>query len=412
MRLITLLTLCFYTLVSTYSQPVADKEGRVTLRYTSRTATEVSVKGDKAVEGKMTREGEQWTLTTPPLPSDIYMYAFVEDEEHRRCDPHNPWRERDIADTVSLFCVKGWPGTTYMDNDVPHGTVLTPWYPSTMNGMKQRRMTVYLPPQYADDTTRRYPVMYLLHGSGGDEEAWLAMGRLRQIMDNMIAAGNCEPMIVVMPNGNADLDAAPGKSPYRQALPKAKNITSMTGVIETHFTEEVMAYTEKNYRTKAGKDNRAIAGLSLGGLHTIHITANNPEKFAYIGLFSPQTDITMSDKTIGSVRTIADNISNMAASLPFVSKEWKDRVGQKMQRTENMNIYTDMEKKLKQQFAEPPRLYYIAVGRDDMIKHMTDKYRQRLDNIGCGYIYNETEGGHTWQNWRRYLLDFLPRIFR
>lgn len=412
MRLITLLTLCFYTLVSTYSQPVADKDGRVTLRYTSRTATEVSVKGDKAVEGKMTREGEQWTLTTPPLPSDIYMYAFVEDEEHRHCDPHNPWRERDIADTVSLFCVKGWPGTTYMDNDVPHGTVQTPWYPSTMNGMKQRRMTVYLPPQYADDTTRRYPVMYLLHGSGGDEEAWLTMGRLRQIMDNMIAAGNCEPMIVVMPNGNADLDAAPGKSPYRQALPKAKNITSMTGVIETHFTEEVMAYTEKNYRTKAGKDNRAIAGLSLGGLHTIHITANNPEKFAYIGLFSPQTDITMSDKTIGSVRTIADNISNMAASLPFVSKEWKDRVGQKMQRTENMNIYTDMENKLKQQFAEPPRLYYIAVGRDDMIKHMTDKYRQRLDNIGCGYIYNETEGGHTWQNWRRYLLDFLPRIFR
>ena len=77
-----------------------------------------------------------------------------------------------------------------------------------------------------------------------------------------------------------------------------------------------------------------------------------------------------------------------------------------------MNIYTDMENKLKQQFAEPPRLYYIAVGRDDMIKHMTDKYRQRLDNIGCGYIYNETEGGHTWQNWRRYLLDFLPRIFR
>lgn len=412
MRLITLLSACFCCLTSTYSQPVADVDGRVTLRYTSRTATEVSVKGDNAVEGKMTREGEQWTLTTPPLPSDIYMYAFVEDGEHRHCDPHNPWRERDIADTVSLFCVKGWPGTTYMDNNVPHGTVRTPWYPSTMNGMKQRRMAIYLPPQYAHDTTGRYPVLYLMHGSGGDEEAWLTMGRLKQIMDNMIAAGNCEPMIVVMPNGNADLDAAPGRSPYQQSPPKAKNLTSMTGMIEAHFTQEVMAYTEKNYRTKAGKDNRAIAGLSLGGLHTIHITANNPEKFAYIGLFSPQTDIILSDKAIGSVRTIADNISNMAAALPFVSKEWKDKVGRKMQRTENMNIYADMEKKLRQQFAQPPKLYYIAVGRGDMIKQMTDKYRQRLDTLRCGYIYNETEGGHTWQNWRRYLLDFLPRIFR
>lgn len=411
MRLITLLSACFYCLTGIFSQPQPGKDGRVTLRYTDGKAGEVEVKGDKGVSGEMTLRDGVWTLTTDPLPSDVYMYNFIVDEERRVPDPRNPWRERDIADTVSLFCVKGWPGSYYMDGDVPHGTVRKLWYPSSLNGMTRRRLAVYLPPGYDGDTTRRYPVLYLLHGSGGDENAWTGMGRLRQIMDNMIAEGKCRPMIVVMPNGNAELDAAPGESPYMEAVPQAKNLQSMMGMVEKAFPQEVVPFIEKNFRTIADKRHRAIAGLSLGGLHTLFISANNPEMFGYVGLFSPQTTNSLSDKAIMNVQGLADGISGLAASLPFVTDRWKEKVGRKMRRTESMEIYSDTEGKLRRQFAEPPELYYIAVGKDDFIRKLVDKHRQRLDKLGCRYTYNESPGGHTWQNWRRYLLDFLPRIF-
>lgn len=111
------------------------------------------------------------------------------------------------------------------------------------------------------------------------------------------------------------------------------------------------------------------------------------------------------------MRSIASSISDFATSLPFVNSQWKDKVERKMSRMDGIDTYSRAEEKLRQQFATPPRLYYIAVGRDDMIKTLVDKHRQRLDNLGAKYVYNESPGAHTWQNWRRYLLDFLPRLF-
>lgn len=412
MRYAIIYIMCIFCFGNACAQPVTGSDGRVTFRYVNAKADEVAVKGSKGVNGDMERNGDVWTFTTKPLPSDLYMYDFIVDEETRVADPENPWRERDIADTVNCFCIKGWPGSYYVDGNVAHGTVRKLWYPSTLNGMKQRRLAVYLPPGYDADVARKYPVLYLLHGSGGDENAWLGMGRLRQIMDNMIADGKCRPMIVVMPNGNAELDAAPGESPYMAAVPQGKNVQSMIGMIEKAFPVEVVPFIEKTFRVLDGKNNRAIAGLSLGGLHSLFISANNPQMFDYVGLFSPQTTNSLSTKAIGNVRGIADGISDFATGLPFVSDEWKEKVSRKMGRTENMEIYADVDEKLKQQFATPPTLYYIAVGSDDFIKKLADKHRKRLDALGCKYVYNESSGGHTWQNWRRYLLDFLPRIFQ
>lgn len=393
------------------AQPKVDANNRATFTYCDAKAKEVELKGTGACNGEMERSGDVWTFTTATLSSELYTYNFIVDDERSVTDPDNPLRERDIADTVSFFCVKGYPGSYYMDNNVAHGTVQKVWYPSTLNGMKQRCMAVYLPPQYGSQPMKKFPVLYLLHGSGGDEDAWLGLGRLAQIMDNMIAEGKCQPMVVVMPNGNADLDAAPGKSPYMKAVPQAKNISSMMGKIEKAFPEEVMPYVAKNYRILTDKRHQAIAGLSLGGLHALFISANNPRQFDYIGLFSPQTTNTLSDKQISNVRSIASSISDFATSLPFVSSQWKDNVEHKMSRMDGIDTYSRAEEKLRQQFATPPRLYYIAVGRDDMIKTLVDKHRQRLDNLGAKYVYNESPGAHTWQNWRRYLLDFLPRLF-
>ena len=393
------------------AQPSIGTDGRVTLTYHNTTAKDVTVNGSDGIKGDMDRNGNTWTLLTGVLTSDMYTYNITIDEQRTITDPENPITLRDINDTLSALIIPGYPGTYYMHNNVPHGTVQKQWYPSTLNGMKQRRLSVYLPPQYDANTATPYPVLYLLHGSGGDENAWLGMGRLQQIMDNMIAEGKCKPMVVVMPNGNVEIDAAPGESPYMNASPEANNMRSMMGDFEEAFQREIMTFAEKTYNIRKDKAGRAIAGLSLGGLHSLFITANNPTLFDYVGLFSPQTTNALGDKSIRSVRNITGAIGDFASGLPFVSEKWKEKVSRKMGTTDNLGIYSDVDNKLALQFATPPKLYYIAVGRNDFVKKLVDKHRARLDSKGYKYTYNETAGGHTWRNWRRYLLDFLPKLF-
>lgn len=394
------------------AQPNVSNDGRVTFSYHDADANEVTVKSNDGIKGNMkkNKKNNTWTYSTT-LTSDLYAYNFIIDDERTITDPTNPSTMRDIDDTLSTFVIPGYPGTYYMDNNVTHGTVKKLWYPSTLNGMKQRRLSLYLPPQYTEDTTTPLPVLYLLHGSGGDEDAWLALGRLAQIMDNMIAEGKCRPMVVVMPNGNVELDAAPGSSPYMNATPKANNMRSMAGDFEESFQRDIMTFVESKYNVRKDKAGRAIAGLSLGGLHTLFITANNPSLFDYVGLFSPQTTNALGNKSINLLKGISGAIGDFAADLPFASQEWKNRVTRKMGTTDHMGIYADLDNKLAAQFAEKPKLYYIAVGTEDFVKKLVDKHRQRLDNAGYTYTYHETGGGHTWRNWRRYLLDFLPRLF-
>lgn len=428
--LIFTLTLMISLIIKVHAKetsPIINSDNSVTFRYKAPNADKVILKGtfiprknyiktevgSLGKEGKveMQKDGDYWTYTSIPLSSEIYSYSF-EVKEKRLTDPNNPYKYRDIADTLSYFVIKGGIADDYVEHDIPHGMVKKVWYPSSLNGMKERRMTIYLPSSYSTNKNKRFPVLYLLHGSGGDEDAWSSGGRAIHILDNLIAEGRCEPMIVVMPNGNVELAAAPGEDPANPNVkPKANNTSSMLGMFESSFMNEIVTYVDRHYRTINDKAHRAMAGLSLGGLHTLYISLNNPAQFDYIGLFSAQTTNALNDKRISGMQQIGEAWNQLKDALPFIGGGKVDRTISGMT-SEDLNIYDNTDNKLKTLFKNNPQLFYIAVGRDDFVKKLNDDLRKKLNLIGAKYYYNETDGGHTWENWRKYLVDFLPRLFK
>lgn len=321
------------------------------------------------VDLKENKEGV-WEYTTPePLAPELYGYSFLVDGL-RMMDPANVYMIRDVATVTNVFIIGGDRADLYKVNKVPHGTVSRMWYNSPTLGM-ERRLTVYTPAGY-ETSGKRYPVFYLLHGMGGDEEAWIALGRTSQILDNLIAQGKAKPMIVVMTNGNAAQEAAPGESSLGFAAPSMNQPKTMEGSFETAFPD-VVKFVDKNFRTVANKKNRAIAGLSMGGFHSLHISKQYPDMFDYVGLFS-------------------------AAIMP--NKDVKSPV------------YDNFDAKLKTQFAKKPALYYIAIGNKDFLYQANTDYRKMLDEKGYKYEYYETGEGHIWKNWRIYLTEFAPKLFK
>ena len=417
---ILLLTLVYARVNGQHVSPKINEDNSVTFTLYARKAEEVYVKGSFAEKlfnirtkagaisrdkkYKMTKNGDYWHFTTQSLLSEIYTYHYVVDDNDT-LDIADKCVVRDVDKLFNYFIIPGIPGDFYIKQKVPHGEITKVWYPSNLNNMKQRRMTIYLPAEYEMNPSKRYPVLYLLHGSGGDENAWVEAGVAAEIMDNMISLGKAKPMIVVMPNGIENLDAAPGESPYMKATPSAMNVSSMLGKIEKVFVPEIVNYVDAHYRTISQKSSRAIAGLSLGGLQTIYISANNPDVFDYIGLFSAQTTNMLKDNNIGKVRNVIERFNKVKYLFSGNSRSYDRTIT-------NIDIYSDFDNKLKKQFESKPKLYYIAVGRDDFVKKLNDDYRIKLDTLGCKYTYNETEGSHSWENWRRYLLDFLPQIFK
>lgn len=311
-----------------------------------------------------------WEFTTPePLKPELYSYTFLVDGL-KITDPSNVYQIRDVASVTNVFIIGGDRADLYKVNKVPHGTVSKVWYHSDVLDL-DRRLTVYTPAGY-ETSGKRYPVFYLLHGMGGDENAWSELGRTAQIMDNLIAQGKAKPMIVVMTNGNAALEAAPGESSLGFTAPSMNLPKTMEGSFETAFPE-VVKFIDKTYRTQANKKGRAIAGLSMGGFHSMHISKQYPDMFNYVGLFS-------------------------AAIMP--GKDVKSP------------IYDDLEGKLKTQFAKKPALYWIGIGTTDFLYKANEDYRKLLDEKGYKYTYYETGEGHIWKNWRIYLTEFAPLLFQ
>ena len=357
--------------------PQVNEDNSVTFRLFAPKAGRVTVTGD-FIAGKdggwgtaeMTgTDGGVWTWTSGPLDSELYSYAFNVDGL-QMTDPSNVFLMRDVRSIMNIFIVPGKRGDLYSVNDVPHGTVSKVWYHSRSLGA-DRRMTVYLPAGYEDSGPRRYPVLYLLHGMGGDEDAWPTLGRAAQILDNLIASGKAEPMIVVMPNGNAALPSAPGEGPSGLVQPTSDLPKTKDGSYEASFPE-IISYVDSHYRTVRKPSGRAIAGLSMGGFHSFHISKEYPGTFGYVGLFS------------AAVRSLEDS------SNP---------------------IYSDSDAKLAAQFRDGVSLYYIAIGEDDFLYEENRVLRSYLDSHGYPYEYHESSGGHIWRNWRIYLADFVQKIF-
>ncbi len=220
------------------------------------------------------QEGQDgiWTYTSTPLEGELYSYSFVVDGK-KAMDPSNVHQNRDVATWTNIFILSAQPGDKgwyYGVHPVPHGTVSHVWYDSpTLNS--QRRMTVYTPAGY-EAGSQHYPVLYLLHGSGGDEDAWIDLGRTAQIMDNLIAEGKANPMIVVMPNGVWFNQAAPGAAVDNFQPTMANSRSQSTIEIEDSFPD-VMRFVEKHYRVAKGYANTAVAGLSMGGPPELYAVA-------------------------------------------------------------------------------------------------------------------------------------------
>ena len=230
----------------------------------------------------MQHTGDTWTFTTQQLKPEFYYYWYTVDGVKTN-DPMNVFKVRDVANTMDYFLIGESSSNPYIVGDVPHGSVSRVWYPSKLAGFS-RRMTVYTPAGY-ENGKQKYPVLYLLHGMGGDEEAWIATGRAAEILDNLIASGKAVPMIVVMPNGNISQQAAPGEAPGLPKQPSFNLPKTMEGSFEEAFPE-IKEFIEGHYRTINDKSHRAIAGLSMGGFHSQVISANHPDWFKYVGLFS------------------------------------------------------------------------------------------------------------------------------
>lgn len=355
--------------------PEMHQDNVVTFRMKAPNAKKVEIEGSFLNGRKDMTKGNDgvWTYSSAPLWPELHTYCFYVDGI-RMLDPQNVYMIRDIATYTNYFLIDGALSANYIVRDVPHGTMSKVWYPSPTLGMNQRRMTVYTPAGYDNNTKEKYPVLYLLHGAGGDENAWSELGRAAQILDNLIAQGKAKPMIMVMPNGNGGQQAVPGEYPNSMYKPSFMNERTMDGAIEAAFVKDVVGYVDSHYRTIADKQHRAIAGLSMGGFHSLWISANNPETFDFVGLFSAA-----------------------------ISRE--------NPQGEYAYIYQDLDKKLTAQFKKAPKLYYIAIGDKDFLFNDNVNYRSKLDAKGVKYEYWETDGGHEWRNWRKYLNAFLQKIF-
>lgn len=349
-------------------KPVTSPEiqnGSVTFRLKADYATIVKLScswmtgQDAAIE--MTRgENNVWSVTIPAPEPEIYTYNFIVDGVSVN-DPLNVLVQRDGSRYLSMLLVDGERSENYKAAN-KRGTVSHPWYDSKLLGIN-RRLTVYTPYGYEANPKAKYPVLYLLHGAGGDEEAWISMGRTAQILDNLIEKGLAEPMIVVMPNGNPDQQAA--QTFDLPTTERDRRNQDNRNLYVRSLVEEIVPFIEKNYRAVAKKSHRAIAGLSMGGGHTITASGMYPEKFDYICPLS-----------MGASKS-----PELDAQLQGIKK-----AGYK--------------------------LYWLACGNTDFLFERANTLHDALNENGLEHTYYVSEGGHVWANWRLYLNTFVPLLFK
>ena len=300
-------------------------------------------------------EGNVWEVKVPLPSPEIYTYNFIVDGVSVN-DPQNIQVQRDGTRFLNMLIVPGERTENY--NEANHrGTVSHPWYDSKILGLN-RRLTVYTPYGYENNPKKKYPVLYLLHGAGGDEEAWTSMGRAAQILDNLIEKGLAEPMIVVMPNGN------PGQQAAGTLNLPTKQVREQDAYVKSLVTE-IVPFIEKNYRAIPKKASRAIAGLSMGGGHTTRATILYPDVFDYICPLSCG---------------IRDS-EELDAQLQGIKK-----AGYK--------------------------LYWVGCGTDDFAWPGTQVLDKALERNGMQHTIYASDGGHVWFNWRLYLNTFARLLFK
>ena len=300
-------------------------------------------------------ENNVWSVKLPLPSPEIYTYSFMVDGVSVN-DPQNIQVQRDGQRFLNMLIVPGKRTENYGEAN-KRGTVRYMWYDSALLG-SNRRMVVYTPYGYETSPKEKYPVLYLLHGGGGDEEAWTSMGRAAQILDNLIEKGLAKPMIVVMPNGN------PGQQAAATLNLPTKQVQMQDAYVKSLVTE-IIPFIEKNFRAIPKKESRAIAGLSMGGGHTLSASGLYPGTFGYICPLS-----------IGS------------------------------QPSEELNNRLQGIKKAGY------NLYWFGVGNTDFLYQSALSLDMALTDNGLEHTFFVTDGGHTWANWRNYLDTFSRLLFK
>ena len=361
--------------------PRVDSGGRVQIRIKAPDATKVRVNFWSGPKMDMEKQPDGfWTITTPSLVPGLHYYTVVIDgAEVADFGSHAFFGGGKHASAVEV----PEPGSTYYSiQDVPHGQVREVWYPSKVTG-GWRHALVYTPPKYDEQTNVRYPVLYLQHGGGEDETGWIRQGHANFILDNAIAEGRSKPMIVVMAYGYARRAGAPvpdlaGKPFGSPEMLKA--MQEMAMAFEADVTEALIPFVDATFRTVADRDHRAMAGLSMGGMQTFHVTLKHLDLFSHIGGFS-------------------------GAAGPLVLG------GRALDpKTDYDGVFADPAA-----FAKKVHVLWLGVGTAEPEGMRTGirRLHASLTEAGVAHVYQESPGtDHEWQTWRRNLNDFAPRLFR
>ncbi len=315
-------------------------------------------------------ESGVWEIAIGPTDPGAYRYNFNVDGVSVM-DPRNPSVSESNGNAWSMVYV---PGADFMETkDVPHGAVASITYYSKSLG-RFRRMHVYTPPGY-ETGSQKYPIFYLLHGAGDSDDSWTSVGRAGFIIDNLIAAKKAKPMVIVMPAGHT------GPFSFERPAKGAPRIPDFNDDFVKDFVNDIMPYAETHYRVLRDRPHRAIAGLSMGGAHTLNIAIPHAEEFAYVGVYS--------SGIFGIVGSPTGD--------PAAGPTWEQ---QHLGELDN----AASKKGLK--------LFWFATGRDDGLLSTTKATVELFKKHGYEPVFQESAGAHTWTNWREYLNQFAPQLFQ
>jgi enterochelin esterase family protein len=340
--------------------PEVQSDRRATFRIRAPKAAEVTFFGDWMPVGKQEKmtKGDDgvWSITVGPLPPSIYLYTFTVDGV-TIADPVNPRIKLRSRTSASMVEISGEKPELWQARDVPHGAVALHWQKSKVLG-DTRWIWVYTPPGYENEPNRKYPVLYLLHGSNDIAGGWTLAGQANFILDNLIAESKATPMVVVMPYGHA----VPFGSPRNV---QGQNTTKF----EEYLLQDVTPYVESKFRVVKDREKRAIAGLSMGGGQSIHVGFSHPEMYSAVGAFSA---------------AVPQDFEKRFAALLGSPKE--------------------TNKKLK--------LIWFACGKDDSLFKRSEELSTILRKNDIHHTWRPSEGAHTYTVWRQYLGEFAPLLFR
>ena len=314
-----------------------------------------------------------WEVTTAPLLPGFHYYAISVDG----------FVSNDPGSRVFFAARKEVSGLEVPAPDsefleikaVPHGAVRSEWYRSSKTG-ETRRIFVYTPPGY-EHSTARFPVLYLQHGFGEDEAGWSDQGRENFILDNLIAAHQARPMIIVNANGMAGVASPLPPSPHQDTRGQASSNAVGRFFMDQRYAQfddivvnELIPFIDANYRTIPDRDHRALAGLSMGGAQALRLGLSHLDAFAYLGAFSPAIQITDTKTDYDGILADTDRLNHQL------------------------------------------RLLWIGIGRDDFLYIPVKESHDALARAGIKHEWIESSGAHVWTVWRKYLADFAPRLFQ